>query len=228
VQQLWPWIVLAAIICIPMSSILVELGGTSRKIGFAIAILFVGTVLGFWGWWAFWGNHAANSGTPDHWLDVMTGFGAAVTGAGVVVGAVFAVRYGRKATVSLSADTVNVPGGNILVRVRPCVQAVGIFRLRFSGTRGGAVVTVTEQWADDKGDLHNGRFWDEDWVFGPSFVEGGETLTTTAVFPIPDIPERVVGWRVAIAINLPRRAAIPSDPWTWADRVFVGRPEFQK
>jgi hypothetical protein len=205
-----------------MASILVETGGTPRKIGFAIVVVLVGTGIGFWVWWAFWGNHSANSGTPDHWLDVMTGLGAAVTAAGVLTGGVLAARYGRKATVQLSAEAYWTPDV-VLVSVRPSVMAVGIFRVRFKESRG-AVLTTTELWMDTKGGVNDGGHWDQDAVFGPSFVEGGETLTTTTVFPVGKPQSNVVGWRVSIAIQVPRRWYVPGDAFTWADRVFVPVP----
>jgi len=161
-------------------------------------------------------------GSSDHWLNVVLGIAAVVTIAAAVIGGIVAGRYGRKATVNLSAEAVPTATGAI-VSVRPSVQAVGIFRLRFHGNRG-AVVTTTEVWADVAGDLHDGRFWDQDAIFGPSFVEGGETLTTTVVCLLKNLPTAVVGWSVSIAIAVPRRRLIPGDSWTWADRVFVPRP----
>ncbi len=169
-------------------------------------------------------HHAGAVGVPtDHWLNVVLGLGALATVLGATTGFVLAARYGRKASVHLSAEAVETARSGVLVRVRPSVSAVGIFRLRFRKNRG-AVVTTTEVWADDEGELHDGRFWDQDAIFGPSFVEGGETLTTTVVFPLGEPPARVVGWRVSIAIAVPRRRLIPHDSWTWADRVFVAVP----
>ena len=165
---------------------------------------------------------AVVSGIGDHhWLTIVTGLGAVATAAGVAAGACLAMRYGRRASVSVSAKAYPTLTG-IVIATRPVVKAVGIFRVKFHGPKG-AVVKVTEIYINDSRELQDGLSRDRDAVFGTQFVEAGEELTTTSVFPPTSPSPRVIGWRVSIAIAAPSRL-LASGGWR-ADQIFVPRPE---
>jgi len=83
-------------------------------------------------------------------------------------------------------------------------------------------VRVTEVWLVN-GHLTDGAYWDnEDDVFGPSKVSGGETLTTSVVFHLGQPVHGVTGWRVAF-VGTARR--FPRGYWAWEDRIFVAVPK---
>lgn len=155
----------------------------------------------------------------------MTGVGAAVAGIGVFVSSGLAYRYGRRATVSIRAEAHLTQTGAALVTARPSIRAVGIFPVRFR-REGGAVVRTTEIWADDDGELHDGRFWEQDDVYGETYVyaEAGEEVATTIVFPLGVPSPLVVGWRVSVVIRAPERRIFPEASVGWTDRVFVPMP----
>jgi hypothetical protein len=153
------------------------------------------------------------------WVDGSEAIGAILTAAAVVAGAVFAVMYGRRATVTISAE-VHRSHGRVILAARPSVCAVGLFRLRFHEPEGAGVVVTEVIATDEPYVLADGRHWNAEFVFGPSFVEGGETLTTTVTFDLGPLPPNVAGWRVSLGIDVTR---ILSD-WSWADQVFVPVP----
>lgn len=154
------------------------------------------------------------SSSGVHWTDVVT---AVATAAGVSGGALVAIFYGRKASASISAE-VHVTETGVVLAARPAVVGAGIFRIRFA-RQNGAKVRVTEVFR--VGDnLVDGIHWVADAVFGESFVEGGETLTTTVVFPLPGLFLELVGWRVSFGVTCSRMLG---KGWSWGDQVFVPR-----
>ncbi|HEY0226497.1 MAG TPA: hypothetical protein VGC05_08880, partial [Mycobacterium sp.] len=72
--------------------------------------------------------------------------------------------YGRRASVSVSAEVHGVPGGFALV-ARPSVSAVGVFRIRFHKVRG-SVVQYTEMYIGGDGKLAEGFTRENVNVFG--------------------------------------------------------------
>jgi hypothetical protein len=147
--------------------------------------------------------HAAVRGIGDHhWLTILTGLGSFATAAGVATGAGLAVLYGRKASVSVTASTHVTPSG-IVVAARPIVKAVGIFRVKFHATQG-VTVRLTEVYIEE-GELKEGRSWTKTDAFEQQYVDAGEELPTTVVFP-PINPPWVGHWL----------AGIPQDRRTYA------------
>jgi hypothetical protein len=166
--------------------------------------------------------HPGVTGTAGHdWLAIVTGLGAIATAAGVVTGAVVAVLYGRKASVSVTASP-HVTESGIVVTARPIVKAVGLFRLMFHEIEG-VTVRLTEVYVED-GELKEGRFWTADGAFGQQYVDAGEELQTTVVFPPMNPPGSVIGWLVYLKIAAPTRLARFRGAW-WMDQVFVSRPD---
>lgn len=159
--------------------------------------------------------------SSDPWLNIVLGVAAVATTLGVFAGGYLAARYGRKASVSISAEAHTIDGG-VVIATRPVVRAVGLFRVKFKDD-AGAAVWLTEMYLDDQGGLSSGSKWKQDNIFGPSFVEGGEDLTSTVLFHQPEPKPRVVGWRVSIEITVANRL-LPGKGWSWADQVFVPKP----
>jgi hypothetical protein len=166
--------------------------------------------------------HSVVTATPGHdWLSIVTGLGAIATTAGVVTGAVIAVLYGRKASVSLTAFPHVTERGTV-VTARPIVKAVGLFRVKFRPTEG-VTVRLTEVYVEG-GELREGRSWTADGAFGQQYVDAGEELPTTVVFPPMNPPGSVIGWLVYLKIAAPVRLAKFRGAW-WMDQVFVPRPD---
>jgi hypothetical protein len=174
-----------------------------------------------------WAHYFVATSSSDRWLNIMTGLGAAgavVAGVGVVVGGIFAWRYGRKASVSISATPHEVPDGVILA-TRPVVKGVGLFRVKFHGPKG-ASVQVREVRLDDSATsgLRLDRQWEQEAVFGEQHADGGEELPTTVMFRLQEPDPAVVGWVVWVSIQAPTRW-MPGSSESWADRIFVPRPK---
>jgi hypothetical protein len=167
--------------------------------------------------------HPVVTGTPAHhdWLSIVIGLGAIATVAGVATGAVLAVLYGRKASVAVTASPHLTPTG-LVVAARPVVKAVGIFRVKFHATEG-VVVRLTEVYIEE-GELKEGRYWTQAGAFDQQYVDAGEELTTTVVFPPVSPPGSVIGWLVYLKIAAPTRLAKFRSAW-WMDQVFVPRPD---
>jgi hypothetical protein len=141
---------------------------------------------------------------PDHWLNVILGLAAIATTLGFLAGGIFTARYGRRASVSISAEVSDVPGGYLIV-ARPSVKAVGVFRVKFTKGEGGSQLQVTQVFVDAEWQparVPEERRFD---LFGDSFVEGGEELTTTTVIPVPKPPGSVVGWFLWLQVCAPNR-----------------------
>ena len=155
-----------------------------------------------------------------HGLNILIGLGAGAGALGVAGGAWLALRYGRRASVSVAAVAHSIPGGLVVVSTRPVVKAVGVRRVEFK--EKGVTVRVAEVYVQD-GDLHEGRFWVEDGAFAKEYVDAGEELSTTVVFAPTQPPASVIGWTVYLRVAAP--VLLPN--WrtnSWADQCFVIRP----
>ncbi|GEM_PF-3287820 len=153
------------------------------------------------------------------WIDASEVAGAIATALGLLGAVAIAVFYGRKATAQVTGEAY-VADGAVLLSARPSVSAVGLFRLKL-GDHDAATIRVTEM-IHIEGGLRDGRHWDAEAVFGGSFVDGGETLLTTVVFPLGALPAEVVGWRVSFGVTVQRWPS--GRQWSWADQVFGPRP----
>lgn len=165
-----------------------------------------------------------------HPLAAVTELGAGATFLGVVAGALLAFIYGRKGSVSVSGVAYYTPYG-LVVAARPCVRAVGVFRVKFR-RKVGATVRLQEVYLIG-GALKSGRWWDELEVFKQQFVDAGEDLNTTVVFAPEPAPPTMIGWNIFLNIAAPRplwglrtlsRLFRPRASW-WADQAFVCRPQ---
>ena len=154
------------------------------------------------------------------WTDVFSAAGSVAAVLAAVGGALVAVRYGRKATAQVEAAAYEA-AGTLVLAARPSVRAVGVFRLTFREEQG-CTITVTEVWTTQSG-LAEGRQWQTEAVFGPNFVEAGETIWTTVLFELGPPAERLIGWRVVLNIAVTRRFQRERE-WTWDDRIFVPTP----
>jgi hypothetical protein len=148
----------------------------------------------------------------------VTGLGAGATFAGVAVGAYLAAMYGRRGSVSVSGVAHALPSG-VVVTARPCVKAVGLFRVKFQ-EEGGATVRLTELCKVGL-DLKEGFEWEQSGVFGQQYVDAGEELRTTVIFQ-PGLRPEVVGWNLYLRVEATTRLFKSRTGW-WADQVFVPR-----
>ena len=110
----------------------------------------------------------------------------------------------------------------VVVAARPIVKAVGIFRVKFHATEG-VIVRLTEVYIEE-GELREGRFWTKTGAFGQQYVDAGEELPTTVVFPPIRPPGSVIGWLVYLKVAAPTRLMRFRSAW-WMDQVFVPRPD---
>jgi hypothetical protein len=160
----------------------------------------------------------------DHLLNFALGLGAIFGILAVIVGAAFTARYGRRGSVSVSAELNRSPQLCAIV-VRPSVKAVGVFRIRFSFTR----VTVETVRYDERGKyLSSGAPVVLENVFSDSFVEGGEELLTTVFLPVAEPDAATLGWFARIEVKAgPRFLRGRLSKWPgasssyWYDTVFV-------
>ena len=206
----------------------------TKVVFWVVGVLAVGS-LGYWIWWGLWHNHQeSGSPTPDRWLNVVLGLGAAAAVLAFLGGVYLAARYGRRASISISAEITPLSGGDVLISARPEVTAVGLFKVKFHGT-SGAVIRVREVYAVDAAvsptGLWEGKYRLAAAVFGEDddnkqFAESGEALKTTVLFRTP-APEGVVGWMVVVSIKAPTRW-IPGASGAWGDKVFLTRPKPQE
>lgn len=181
--------------------------------------------LSWWLIWALWINSASHAPNTDRWLAFMTGVGAMTAAVGVVIGGVWAFLYGRKASVSISAEAHPLASGEIILSARPIVRGAGLFRVRFYGADAAQAVMVCELHLDDSADSGT-RLSRDQWgqraPFGDQHADGGEAVPTTVVFRLWAPAETVVGWMVFLNLRASRRW-VPNATQAWGDRVFVAR-----
>jgi hypothetical protein len=156
-------------------------------------------------WLLLWGSGSQAAAPPsDGWLNLWLGAAAIATLAGVVIGGIFTARYGRRASVSLTAAAEPVPGGFLII-ARPSVKAVGVFRIKFTKGEEGSQLLVSETYvAADWQPTRVQPVVVKD-LFGDTFVEGGEELTTTTMVALPAPPGSVIGWTLWIQVCAPNR-----------------------
>jgi hypothetical protein len=152
------------------------------------------------------------------WVDVFSAVGSTSAFIAAVGGGIAGLFYGDKANVTVGATAHVTAGGGVLLVVRPSARASGVLRMNIRSDIGSRV-TVTEV-AATAGGLADGRQWLQDAVFGPSWIEPGETIQTTSLFDLGALPDNVTGWRVTFDLATTRRVQ-RSSAWYWADRIFV-------
>lgn len=140
----------------------------------------------------------------DTWLNIVLEASAIATVAGVAGGALFTARYGRRASVALSATVQPTPTGFVIV-ARLSVKAVGVFRVRFRKGEEGSRIEVTEMYTDTDGEPQPAITYPRSNFFGDSFVDGGEELTTTTMVPVPSPSPSIIGWAVWLQVCAPYR-----------------------
>lgn len=156
---------------------------------------------------------------------------ATTTIAAFFIGGFLAIRYRRKASVTISGEAHQIPGGYLVV-ARPSISSVGPFRLRLANERG-AVVTVAPVLATANGGTTSGaekdrpafpRQVEDDGRLVDQFVGQGETLHSSSIFRW-DTPQAggqpLLGWRININVRAGGRFRRGV---TWADRDFVPVP----
>lgn len=156
---------------------------------------------------------------PDHLLNFVLGGAAVLTILGVTVGGWFGLRYGRRASVSLTA-TVDEREGGCLVVIRPSIKAVGILRVKFKKGAAGSQVDIVELKRPATGQIQMAMIPGARGVFGDSFLEGGEDLLTTVIVPVRSPSDDVVGWAVELRVHAPNRFL----RFGWLGHLLRARP----
>ncbi len=146
----------------------------------------------------------AQAAPSDTWLNVVLGLATIATTVGFTAGAIFTARYGRRASVSITANVEPVPGG-YLITARPSVKAVGVFRVKFTRGDEGSQLQVDQVYIDAQWQSVRVPSERRSNLFGDSFVEGGEELLTTTVIPVPTPPGSVIGWFLWVQVCAPNR-----------------------
>jgi hypothetical protein len=138
----------------------------------------------------------------DHWLNIVLGVAGILTGVAVVFGAAFTLRYGRVASVSVTATPKLIHEG-ILVVVRPSIKAAGVLAVKMFRGRGSLVTVAEVIQAGNAINLQTSI--ETENVFEDSFVVGGEELLTTTIVPMPRLSEALLGWSVELKVYAPNR-----------------------
>lgn len=160
-----------------------------------------------------------------HGLSIMIGAGAVATALGVAAGGVLAGKYGRRASVSIEAD-VHPSERGVVISVRPTVKAVGVFPVKFLDDPDAVIIRVIDVAVGDSGQLLRGDIRPKRDVFKQQFVEAGEELSTTCVFPPFPVKPNVIGWTVSIVVSAKTRwlRRLLNVSGYWTDQVFIERP----
>jgi hypothetical protein len=166
--------------------------------------------------------HQVAADGSDHLYNFLTSAGAVAAVLGLAGGVLVAILYSRRATAIVSAELVITEHGSIIA-VRPSVNAIGPFKLKFADS-DGAVVHVTSVQATDSGtysDDENAKNRDAfptDEKGKAQFVSPGEILTTSLLFRVDPSSPRLLGWLVSFHVA---SKGIVRHGLHWADRVFV-------
>lgn len=156
----------------------------------------------------------------DNLLDGFLIAGSTAAAAGVTAGGYAVLRYGRRASVSITAEAHVVSSG-FIVSTRPTVRAVGVFPVKFRAT-DGVVVRLTEVYVAD-GELVESEIASDSGHFGEGYADPGEELTTTVTFGPIHPPDSVIGWQAFLRVAAPTRLE-KFRTWRWSDQVFIPRP----
>lgn len=162
----------------------------------------------------------ASAAPTDHWLNLATGSGGVAAVIGLVAGGFFTARYGRRASLSLSATATKRPDGGYVIAARPKIKAVGVFRVRLLKGNAGSTVMVAEVSNDEQGRLKKGTIYPATGFMGESFVEGGEVLATTALVSVPAPDSATTGWAVWVQLCVPNRFLRLGRVERWVDHLF--------
>lgn len=160
----------------------------------------------------------------DTWLNVALGVAAIATVFGIGLTAVFGLRYGRKASVSIEARAQPTPAG-VMIVARPSITGVGVFKVKFKETRGVVVSAAPIRGDDEAITPVLEQAEESDSLFEKEFVEGGETLTTTTLLTLPTPTPGILGWVVWVVVQGRDRFIKFGRGWWWTDRTFVPLPE---
>jgi hypothetical protein len=158
------------------------------------------------------------------WIDISEASGAISATLAFVGGLAISFRYGRKANAEIAGSAYE-NAGKVTVATRLSISAVGLYRITFS-KENGVHIRLTEV-VQGPTDTHDGRSWLQGSPFGTSFVEAGETLTSTVIFPLGESQADVIGWRVSFGFTVERRPAMRRLLWSWADTAFIPSSQFK-
>lgn len=143
-------------------------------------------------------------GSPDHWLNAATGAGGIAACLATIGAGVMAARYGRRASVSISAEAQPTATGFLIV-ARPSVKAVGVFRVRLRSRADSSRVVVAEVRSSGGRDPVLARVATRSGFFGDVLIDGGEEQITTTLVPVPAPHPSAIGWAVWFQVSARNR-----------------------
>jgi hypothetical protein len=180
----------------------------------------------------------AMSGTGN-W-SIAEAFGAAVSGGVVLLGAIAALRYLRRADASIEAEYFPCPQAAGL-HISPCIRSAGLVRLRLDreNQRLQPQVIVTpvhfREGQEVPGEGQRRPCLKDDYVLDP-----GEKTTGSEVFIFPVPAPDQIGWRAIFLFTVKKRLPridgefrawplkvhleIKRVRWFWAAQTFVPVP----
>ena len=163
----------------------------------------------------------APSSSPD-WATIVGAIGGAVSALVLVLGAVFAQRYAKRASAAVEA-TVFARLGGLALHVRPCIQSSGLVRLVLDhGAETAPTVSVVEHQFRG-GEYVVGEAASRTTFKGDDVVDPGETVTDSEIFLVSEPAEGTLGWRVRFVFTS-RRWPSCRGYWWWAATTFVPVP----
>jgi hypothetical protein len=154
------------------------------------------------------------------WATFWTAVGAITPTVALGGAVVFGIRYRHKANVSVWADAYRTIHG-VFLEARPSVGAVGPFRLNIKRENDGAQITVIPVVAIPGGTADADCPPQTRRAFTNQFVSQGETVSSSAVFSVPEDIENLIGWFVTFDLT---GRGILRDGLNWQGRVFVPLP----
>jgi hypothetical protein len=179
--------------------------------------------------------HIGSAGTSN-WTK-LEALGTIVSAMVLVFGAYTASRYGHRANGRVTV-TGHKGNGVVILSVRMEVSSRGLRRFVLAPERPPSL--VIREVLDGGLDLSYGRTIEpEEAPFtGEDVVDPGEVLTTTNLYPVPQLPAGALGWALAFkfAVERPgrfaeknglqkrrwiRRNDTHKTYWQWEDRAFL-------
>lgn len=161
------------------------------------------------------------------WWTHLSTLAEALAAATPIGALVVALLYARRANASVTATAHRLPGGELVLDVRPSVTALGPLTLRFS-KKEPPQVEVTEVLGTASGTTDGVPFsprqaFPDDERGKAQFVSPGETLTSMVLFRGESQHSALLGWCVCLSV---RSRGIVRHGLSWGDRVFVPLPKY--
>ncbi len=164
----------------------------------------------------------------DAWA-ITEAVATAVSTGVLVVGAVTAAVYGKKASPSVTASAIARPEGHLVLTATASIANPGVRPLHISepspdpAKEDSPVVRVVEV-IDSGAGLHNGEQYVSNPIAPGVTVGPGQTVAKTVLFRLPEPLPDLAGWRVTFFVEVARWPN-KKKTWIWAAAdAFVELP----